>query len=410
MTTIKMSKMSKISRNQIALVLAIISFLMLLLPWINVSIEVFGREYSIPDVVDLICYNEEIPATQVDLAIQVALSEFAEEVADDTGVVINTKDAANAVNKLLKGKWSLLDAATLTTYVGGVLKDIEQAINLSVYDMSYSERTVMMVISELSSTINTAAVVLWLIIVLLVGTFVFAIVTLRNHNKTGIIAYAIAVAVPVIAVWIAVGRTNNTLATYASYITDLIEDYLWDLGSFGIQNLKLVHVSAAPFVALMCAIAAVVTLVLSKGGKICGVDIPAVPNFKWTCACGVQNSLSNAFCSACGSKRPEKPRCECGAAIVPGTKFCGKCGKIVEIVADVAPVVPVEPVRRCPKCGSIMDGGVCKRCMDVIPQTRKCIRCGAPVYGNNTVCETCSTSGSRLSGDLWSKLGDSELE
>ena len=399
------------SKSLIALVLVVISFLMMVFPWVNISIEVMGRDYAIPDLLDIVCKYEGISSAQFNLELQAGIASFAAELADETGVIMNAKEATNAIDKLLDGGVSLLDAATLCTYAGGLLKDIDQALNLNIASLSSSERVVMMMISEASSTLNIAAIVLWVMIAVLVITFAIAVFTLLTHKKTGAIVYTIAVAVPFIAVVIGVMSVNDLMQTYASYVTDAIDDILWMVGagSYGVQNLELFHLSAASIISLICAIAATLIMVVT-GIKIPGIKTPTVPNFKWTCACGFQNNLGNAFCSSCGQKRPEKPRCECGAVIVPGTKFCGKCGKPIESVDDDSFVPPPPTPKICPRCGSFMDGAVCRRCSSVTPQPRKCARCGAPVYGNNTVCESCSTSGGRLSGDLWNKAGDSDLE
>lgn len=77
---------------------------------------------------------------------------------------------------------------------------------------------------------------------------------------------------------------------------------------------------------------------------------------------------------------------------------------------DIGDIVPTSSPQRCPHCGSIMDGVVCRRCADVPPQPMKCMRCGAPVYGNSTICESCSAAGGKLSGALWNKPGNSDLD
>lgn len=405
------------AKSLIALGLVVVSFLMLLFPWVNISIEVLGRDYSIPDLLDVVCKYEGISAAQFDLELQAGIASFTAELADETGVIMNAKEATNAIEKLLDGGVSLLDAATICTYTGGILKDIDQAMNLSLSSLSSSDRVALMMISEASSSLNVAAVVLWVIVAALVIAFAIAIYTLLKHTKPGVIAYTIVVAVPVVAAVIGVMNVNGLLQTYASYITDAIDDVLWMLGagSYGVQNLELFHLSAAPVISLICAIAAMLIMVVQLGRGHRTIAIPTdefTKLTKWTCSCGFQNKLGNAFCSSCGQKRPEKPRCECGAVIVPGTKFCGKCGKPIESVDDggFAPPPPPPPPKRCPRCGSIMDGLICRRCSDVTQQPRKCIRCGAPVYGNNTICESCSAGGGRLHGDLWNKPGDSDLE
>lgn len=379
------------SKSIIALILAAVSFLMLLLPWVNLSIEILGRNYSIPDLLDLVCKYEGMTSMQFELEMQAGIAELAAELADDTGVVLKAKDATKNIEKVLDGSLSLLDAATITSYAGGVLKDIDQAMNLNLTGLSSSDRVALMMISEISSTLSTVSIVLWAVIAALVITFIFAVATLPSFRKSGAIAYAVAVAVPVVATIIGVGTLNDTVQSYASYVTDLLDELLWMMGtsSYGVQSLEIFHLSAAPFLALICAVVAVV-IMCAGTIRLPGIKTPTVPNFKWTCSCGAQNSMGNTFCPSCGQKKPEKPRCACGAVIAPSSKFCGKCGKAVEFV-ESSNIVPTPPPARCPHCGSIMDGGICRRCNPPVPQFTHCIRCGAPVYDGATLCTTCRT-------------------
>lgn len=401
----------KLSKAFIALILVIISFVMLVSPWVNISIDVLGREYSFPDLLDLLCQYEGITAAQFELNLQAEIADLTADLAEDTGVIMNAKDATKAINKVLDGGLSLLDAATVSTYAGGLLKDIDEAMNRNFANLYASERVTLIMINEAASSLRIAAIVLWVMIAALCITFIFAVFTLLTYRKNGTIAYTIVLAVPVVAVIFGVASMNDALQSYAGVVTDYLDDIMWLLGggNQGTVSLELFHMTAAPIIALACAVVATLIMVIGD------VRIPvmkgsAVPNFKWTCSCGFQNSLGNAFCSACGQKRPEKPRCECGALIVTGTKFCGRCGSPIERVEldDIAP--PPPPPRKCPRCGSFMDGGVCKRCANEVEQPRRCTRCGAPVYGNNTLCESCKNVGSGLSGDLWNKGNKSDLD
>lgn len=398
------------SKSVIALILAAVSFLMLLLPWVNLSVEILGRDYSVPDLLDLVCKYEGMTSMQFELEMQAGIAELAAELADETGVILKAKEATKNIEKLLDGSLSLLDAATISSYAGGILKDIDQALNLNLAGLSSSDRMTLMMIGEASSTLSTVSIVLWAVIAALVITFIFAVTTLPSYKKTGAAAYTIAVAVPVVAVIIGVGTLNDTVQSYAGYITDALDDLLWMMGAgnYGVQNLEIFHLTAAPILALICAAAAVVVM-CAGAVKLPGIKTPTVPNFKWTCTCGAQNSMGNAFCSSCGQKKPEKPRCACGAVIVPGSRFCGKCGKAVEFVEDPG-IVPPPPPARCPRCGSFMDGGVCRRCTPVVPQFTHCIRCGAPVYDGATLCETCRTPATKADSDPFKSMDNTALE
>ena len=80
------------------------------------------------------------------------------------------------------------------------------------------------------------------------------------------------------------------------------------------------------------------------------------------CECGAEISTGAKFCRKCG-KLVSFPyittikKCECGAEITPGYRFCGKCGRGTEILAD--PIIST-----CSKCGrSFMGfGSLCASC------------------------------------------------
>lgn len=400
-----------LAKTLIALVLVIVSFAMLLLPWINISIEVMGRDYSLPDLLDLACRYEGITSAQFDLALQTEIADLSADLAKDTGVIVNTKEATKAVNRILDGGISLLDAATLSTYASGVLKDIDQAMSLNITKLSASERAVLIAISEASGTLSISMIVLWVVIAALVITFLLALLSLRTNSGAGTIAYTIVLAVPIVATVIGIGNVNELMQNYITSLTGSLSSALrlLGVGDYGVQSLELLHVSAAPVISLLCAIAAILIMVVT-GIRIPGIKTPAMPTFKWTCSCGFQNNLSNAFCSSCGQKRPEKPRCECGAAIVPGTKFCGKCGKPIEAEIEFDPDPAPAPAKRCPRCGNVMEGDVCRRCVPSPQRNRECVRCGALVYGNDTLCTSCRSTGGGLRRGPWNKPSDTDLE
>lgn len=75
----------------------------------------------------------------------------------------------------------------------------------------------------------------------------------------------------------------------------------------------------------------------------------------WNCGfCGTENYSRDAFCSRCGAKRPELPRCRsCGKALAADNgAYCPKCGK------------PAGMQYTCAHCGSYLAPGAsfCTHC------------------------------------------------
>lgn len=90
----------------------------------------------------------------------------------------------------------------------------------------------------------------------------------------------------------------------------------------------------------------------------------------WKCSCG--NVNTGAFCSSCGTKKPEVWVCKCGTQNTG--KFCANCGTSKEGAAPAAP--SGEWV--C-KCGKTNTGRFCAECgtpKPEAPKKYKCDKCG----------------------------------
>lgn len=424
------------SKSLIALALVAISFIMLLLPMLTISVEIMGRKYSFPDLIEIACAAEGISSVEFDMALQVEISELAEEMAEDAGIYINAKKTTKTMQRILDGRISLLDAAVISSFASGLLRDINDVMNLNLANMSSSDRISLMMISDAATNTTITAVILWVFIAFLVAAMVFAVLMLMNNRNVGVIVYAAMTAIPIVVILILISKLNNAMQSLFDSASGMLGSMMWMISGssmdYSMQSPELLHMSVAPVFALLFAAAAVVVTVVP------GIKVPEMGPIedltKWTCACGCQNKLSNTFCPACGQKRPEKPRCECGAPIVPGTKFCGKCGSPISVPdahtpsapratlppratpePDATPAprmyaapFPEEMDRRCPRCGNVMEGAVCRVC--AAPPVNICARCGAPVHGSGNLCAACSKGGSRLSGDLWKKSNDFDLE
>lgn len=91
----------------------------------------------------------------------------------------------------------------------------------------------------------------------------------------------------------------------------------------------------------------------------------------WKCSCGTSNT--GAFCSSCGSKKPEPWTCSCGTQNTG--KFCANCGTSKEGVAP-APVSPTEWVCSCGKANTSKFCAECGSPKPAAPKKYKCDKCG----------------------------------
>lgn len=405
--------MSTLGRNNIkipekriiALILAIISFVTLVFPLVQVSVEIAGRNYSLSEIVDRACRYDGMSRAQFLLELRSNISSSFSDVEEETGIRLDAKKAASTIEKILKGKASILDGAIICTNLSGVMKEINEALSANISELSYDERMVMLGLEDAGKACRAAAIVLWTMIAVLLVTFIFSIISLLRKKKTGTIAYLAASCLVLVGTLVFVGKLNSSILDYTSFIMNEIENVLSVLGGsrYTVLEQNLFHVTSAPYISLACAALAVLLTVIHSSK----VSIPDVgfgtDTTKWECpGCGAKNKNKSLFCPYCGRERTKKAVHECGAPIVPGMKFCGKCGKPIDGVVGTTP-------KRCPQCGSIMDGEICRRCAARIQPTKKCVRCGAPINGENTYCESCAATLTNRGGDLWGKPGDTDL-
>lgn len=365
----------------IALGLVVASFLMLLLPWIHISMEIMGQKYSMPDLVDLACRNEGISSAQYRMELQTGITDSLSELAEDTGVQVNAKYAILTLNKVMRGNLSFLDAALICTYTGRVLKDVDQALRLNILSMSSADSKMLMTLDQAGNSVTIGAIVLWLVILAVVVTFIVAVFTLLAGKKGGAVAYTIAIAVAVVSSLICVAKINASLQGSG---IELLEDL-----QNRFQATDLFHVSSVAGISLVCAVGSV--LVMAVAGLWRKGSIVDPPTAMWRCSCGYQNKPEDLFCAECGQKRPERARCKCGAVLIPGTKFCGVCGRPVE---ESTPPTP-PTTRHCARCGAAL-----------VPGARFCKECGIAI---DTSSVPPVAPGKGL-GDLWNQAGDQDLQ
>lgn len=360
----------------VALGLVVVSFLMLLLPWINVSMEIMGRKYSMSDLVDMVCRSEGISSAQYRMELQTAITDSFSALAKDTGVQVNAKYAITTLEKIMRSKLSFLDTALICTHTGKVLKDVDRALRLNIFSMSSADSQMLMTIDKAGQSATIAAIVLWVVILAVVITFLVAVFTLPAGKKGGAVAYAIVIAIAAVSSWICAAKINDVLQGARIELLENLQTRF--------QTSDLFHVSAVAAISLVCAAGSVLVMAIASllgKGSVDPTDPPT-----WICSCGCRNGEENLFCAECGQKRPESSKCKCGAILIPGTKFCGVCGRPVEEVAPLTP--PPEAEKHCAHCGAVL-----------VPEARFCKECGMAV-----------DTPSKGLGDLWNQPGDQDLQ
>lgn len=305
------------TRSLIALVLVIISFLMLVLPCMKVAVEKSGRSYSLAVLQKRFCIRKGISDAQFERDLFDSINGITDDLMEETGFLINARQAANMAKRLLRGKYSLVDAAVEATYISGLLRELNQAADYFYSDLPSDVRQGLTAFNDALGGSAMAAIILWIVIVALIAAFAAACYSLYSQSKSGVIAYAIVLALAAALVAIGLQGVNRQLEMYSDYVMEALNQLYWTSGieRFGSSSLVLLRLSFAPVVSLVCAAAAVLIMV---------VRIPAdviTTAAKWTCPdCGRKVSIRNDYCPYCGKCRRE--------VLMPEDAGDGKGGKL----------------------------------------------------------------------------------
>ena len=344
-----------------AILLVAVSFIMLLLPVANIALNTANGKLTIGDVLKNVA----------GISVQEVQTELIDGFDDlmgssNTDTYFIARKTAVSVCKILDGKVSLLEAASICGNVGKLLRT---AASLDNYANT--------LLTKYGSNFGIASVLIWCVLIILLLLALASIFTLKKGHTAWATAYTAVNALVLIVMLVVVGKLNAWLQPL------FWDEYSTALKRIGILNLNLFHVSFALYISLICAAAAILVSRLNvkklKCAGVCaycGAKIKPGATFcvfcgkplsnqsDWKCSCGQKNK--GAFCTRCGKPRSEpsvRMRCDmCGTENAPGSKFCCKCGRPL---ADTA-FHPAEPTRMiCPECGTENN-----------PNASFCLHCG----------------------------------
>lgn len=326
----------KMNRNQsagmsvkmvIAMVLLAASFLMLFFPWVKISIDIYGQEYTMEDLVEKACYEEDMSRADFDYELQDELYDTLSDLSD-YGISVNAKKALKTLNMVLKGKLSVFNLVKLTSYVNSLMSKLIEYAEASLNSYGIVSKTyIMQELSGYEDVKQVCFIAMLAVSGLLIVTAVCFILALRSiwtGRKGGLISYILIYLVLLVGILVGINQSNDLLQGISSYLTSMIASF--GFSSNSITSLELFHVASAPVWGIVFVAAATVVSLLGGGslrGKAAFASVGS-----WDCpSCGCSNDGSSSFCMACGTRRPERTTCECGAPIKPGTSFCGRCGR-----------------------------------------------------------------------------------
>lgn len=354
------------AKKIIALLLVAASLAMFFLPWIGVSIRVLGRNYSIPDLLDLAGDFGGYSREEIHDELYYALEDVSDALAD-IGVRYSANKLMNLGKPLEDGRLSPVELASVSMKLGSLLNKMEDGLgrNNNYYDSFAAEQ-----IASYGGKLIALSVVVW---VLLLCTLVFALLTVVGYDRIGkktVIGFAVCVLVVVAFFVVLTVSGNAAVRNLSDTITDLADDLFdisYAIGAFSIK--KLFRLGLWAILSLVFAVGALVLRLTSSAASAPargGRRTAAVSG--WVCpTCGATQGEEFAFCYQCGGKRPVSNRCvDCGNVLPEGALFCPICGRKCDGEA-----VQEKPAKFCPSCGAKNPG-----------DSPACIRCGYSFGGN----------------------------
>lgn len=214
----------------------------------------------------------------------------------------------------------LKDGALSPLELAGIAPSFSRAVNMLSDVMGVPE------------SMKSAAVWLWIYAVFFWAVVVVGVLTLVAHLKGENPAIGVVYAVGILVLFFLFLAFNGKLK---------------DL-SYGESVMGL---TAWPFVALLAGAAALFTDRASKAVvQPAAAAVETAPADGWVCpSCGGSMGAQAAFCTKCGTARPQKAFCgSCGAELRPGAAFCTKCGARQNAEAPAAPTASEETPAEAP--------------------------------------------------------------
>ena len=114
------SKKSWSVQKIIAAVLLVVSFAMLFLPWMSISVNALGQKITISKVLDYAAMSDYVSREELMGELRETLVDASEELADE-GIRMNVNSTMNTINMILDSKISPLETARILSFVNGLL-------------------------------------------------------------------------------------------------------------------------------------------------------------------------------------------------------------------------------------------------------------------------------------------------
>lgn len=352
------------AKKIIAIALLALSFLMVFLPWMSISLNVVGQKFTIPKMIDYLSMYNGYSATEFKSELYEEFVDLSNDMAWE-GVHMDPKQAMTAFDLISDSQISPLDAARICSFASNLLGETKNYLARNSQNLDGEERIIASMVTEAAGKVAFAAVLMWVLFFGSIIAFAFSLYSLIKDKKYSVVPYLCSSLVLLVIFAVMIIKVNSA-------IKQLISTFSYGAASFfsefGINysssmDLNVFHLSISGILCFVFA-AGAFALTILRDDTIAHVPLSlSIPTKKWSCpSCGSEMKASSLFCTRCGTKRPEASHCtSCGKAIEKGVAFCPHCGTPTSSRMTPPPKVDTK---KCPSCGHtvLVDSTICPSC------------------------------------------------
>lgn len=313
----------------ITTILLVVSFSMLFLPWITISLNVMGQKLTVSKILNYVSTYYGYSSAQFKAELYNELVDISEDMAWE-GVNMEPKQAMATLELIFDSNLSPIECARVFSFVSSIVGEASDYVVRNSQYLSGEERVLASLVTEAAGKIASASILIWVCIIVFVVGFACSLFLTLYNRKFSIAPYLCVSIVLLILFSVLATKVNSGINQLVSVFSYGVAGFLYE---FGIDyspsmDLSIFHLSLPGFLCLILAACASVLSVFSEDTTT-HFSFPSVkaPR-KWVCAsCSSSMDERYSFCTNCGAKRGVASCCEkCGHTIGSDVTFCPYCG------------------------------------------------------------------------------------
>lgn len=277
-------------RKTIAIVLLVISFVFLFLPWMTVSLKVMGQKLTLPKLVNYVSMLDGTTPAEQKNELYDELVWLSDDLIGE-GINMDPYRAITMVELIYDGGISPLDAARVCAFSNSLLGETKQYIFRNSQYLYGEEKVIASIAVEAAGKVTVVTVVLWILMIGAIIAFFVSLYLLLTDRKLAVVPFFSFVTILLLLFVFLVLKANHGLNEVGGIVSDGIAGLLNKIGISSSPNadLNIFHVGISAVLCFLFSGAAMALSMLNprRGRRICP-------------ACGRTVSFGDRVCTSCG--------------------------------------------------------------------------------------------------------------